>query len=532
MHVQRGEMNLEIRKTDVVIVGSGVAGLYTGMLLSTNKEVTVITKENIENSNSYLAQGGIAAAINKNDNWENHYKDTITAGANHNIEVSTKELVQAAPNIIKQLIDLGVPFDRDNNQLLNLGREGGHGQRRIVHAGGDSTGKEITTKLIEFARKNLMIYEHEVAIDLLVSKGLCNGILTKNSKGEIIAYLADQTILATGGVGGLYSVTSNDKTISGDGIAMAYRAGAELIDLEFIQFHPTMLTNNGKTFGLVSEAVRGEGARLIDQKGKFIMEHSHPLKDLAPRDVVARRIYEVMENGDQVFLDISYIKNFEQRFPTISANCINSGIDLNTKLLPIAPGAHFIMGGVKTNIYGETSIKALYAAGEVAFTGVHGANRLASNSLLEGIVFANKLADWILEQPKQFSELVAQNIITENLQLPTIKQIQEIMMTKVGIVRHKDGLTAATSWFKKSIPDFKVNTILDLPTDQITKLNMITVGWLIASSALKRTESRGGHFRMDYPVENNNQWLKRYIVRRRDTDEQDKTKNIVTTAIS
>ncbi|MFV9511145.1 L-aspartate oxidase [Tepidibacillus sp. LV47] len=524
---------MKMRKADVIIIGSGIAGLYAAYLLSSKKKVILITKGKLDHSNSILAQGGIAAAIGKNDSWKHHFQDTIIAGHYHNVEEAVRCLVQNAPKIIQQLIDIGVTFDRDHHRNLELGREGGHHNRRIVHAGGDSTGKIIIEKLIKLIKPHVTIYEDEMVYELLTHNGNCVGVITKNMQGEYFIYQADHIVLATGGIGRLYPISSNDHTITGDGIAMAYRAGADLIDLEFIQFHPTMLVHNSIPFGLVSEAVRGEGARLVNQKGELIMEGIHPLKDLAPRDIVARTIYLSMQNGDQVYLDISIIKDFTKRFPTISKMCETGHIDINTGLLPIAPGAHFIMGGVKTNAYGETTLKGLYAIGEVAYTGVHGANRLASNSLLEGVVFANKVAEYIFMRPKKNirRDPMIPQIQKLKLSLPEIKEIQDVMMKNVGIIRDEASLLFAKEWFEQFLPKFHSNMIIDLSFEEITRLNMVTTGWLITTSALKRTESRGGHFRKDYPYSNDEKWLKRYIVRRSEENEFNQVKNVTSTVL-
>ncbi len=507
-------------KADVIIIGGGIAGLVIAELLSHKKNVILISKENIENSNSFLAQGGIAASIDKNDNWEKHFYDTITAGNKHNNEKTTMELVKNAPKAIEQLINLGVSFDRDEDNNFQLGREGGHNKRRIIHAGGDSTGKKITECLIAAIGNVITVHSHVMVYDLLINEGNCVGVIAKNINNENIIYEAQHTILATGGIGKLYSVTSNDPSITGDGIAMAYRAGAELVDLEFVQFHPTMLVTENNPSVLISEAVRGEGARLINQNGKYIMEDIHPLADLAPRDIVARQVHYALQRGEKVFLDISMINNFRNRFPSISRLCDENEIDINKKILPVSPGAHFIMGGVKTNINGETSLPGLYAVGEVSCSGVHGANRLASNSLLEGLIFAEKLAVFILEQPEIQTSIKLSPTKRLNTILPEINEIQNIMSKHVGIIRSNNNLIYAKNWFEQYQDLIKTDKIfLDVTMSEKTKLNMITAGWLITTSALMRTESRGSHYRKDYPKNDNNQWLKHYIVRRRENDE-------------
>ncbi|TCS83173.1 L-aspartate oxidase [Tepidibacillus fermentans] len=528
---------METIKADVLIIGSGIAGLYAAKLLSNKKKVILITKSNVTHSNSYLAQGGIAASIYEKDHWKNHYLDTLTAGNFHHIEEATELMIKHAPDLIKELIQLGVPFDRQENGSLSLGREGGHHKRRIVHAGGDATGKNVINHLLKSIENEIRIDEQVTAYDLVIFEGHCVGAIAKNRKDETIFYQAQHTIMATGGAGGLYPVTSNSPTITGDGLAMAYRAGAELADLEFMQFHPTVLFYDGKAHGLISEAVRGEGAKLVNQDGISIMEGIHPLKDLAPRDVVARQIYDVMNQGDQVFLDISMIKDFSKRFPSITQICIESGLDLQIQLLPISPAAHFLMGGIKTNSSGETSIPRLYAIGETAFTGVHGSNRLASNSLLEGLFFAKQTAESILLKidiegeplfPFPFIHESNQQI---EISLPSQEEIREIMLKYVGIVRTPEGLTFAKQWFESFLSTINVIKTILLTKDQLTRLNMLTVGWLMITSALERKESRGAHFRTDFPNEDELNWRKRYIVRRRETNEYDQIKETFATAI-
>ncbi len=521
---------MDIRKTDILIIGGGIAGLMTAYLLSSHKKVTLITKKGLFNSNSVLAQGGIAATISPKDHWQAHFKDTIVAGNHHNITETTEHLVKMGPVIIEQLVSLGVPFDRIyNNGPLSLGKEGGHLRRRIVHAGGDATGKEVIHSLIKHIQQHVDIHENETVIDLIKDQKTCIGAISKNESNQLVITQAENTILATGGIGGLYSITTNDKTITGDGMAMAYRLGARLSDMEFIQFHPTLLAKDGITYGLVSEAVRGEGARLIDNDGNFIMKNLHPLEDLAPRDIVARAIYDHIQKGKQVFLDITMIKNFKERFPSIYKMCKENKINISSGYLPIAPGAHFIMGGIKTNLTGQTSINNLFAIGEVAHTGVHGANRLASNSLLEGAVFANNVAEYILSQPK-INVINHRNSVwwkklnlatkVEHNNLPELKEIQKMMMKYVGIVRDQQGLFTIKKWIEQYLVPFEELQLIHQSTENIKKINMLTVSWLITTSALERTESRGGHYRIDYPNSNDTEWFQKYITRWREKDER------------
>ncbi|WP_102345425.1 L-aspartate oxidase [Bacillus sp. Marseille-P3661] len=501
---------------DVVIIGSGIAALVAATRLCEHKNVIVITKSKKENSNSNMAQGGVAAAVSRDDNWMNHFVDTITAGNDHNINNAVEILVKKGPKYLQDMMVKGMIFDSDDNGRMILGQEGAHGKRRILHAGGDATGKALVEFMLGQLNDKVKIVEDILAVDLLVDSNKCYGIKIKRKNGKIENLYCKHTIIASGGCGGLYSFSSNDSTITGDGVAMAYRAGANLVDLEFVQFHPTMLYTNGKANGLVSEAVRGEGAILITESGKPLMKGVHPLADLAPRDVVSREIHRAFLQGETVYLDVSMIENFSRRFPTISKICEENGVDWRKGKLPIVPGAHFHMGGIQTNESGQTSIQHLYAIGEVACTGVHGANRLASNSLLEGIVFANSLADFILTIPEESWDHMPESFIssrnTQTMQLPTKAEVQQIMMTYVGIVRTEEGLTFAQTWFEKYVSSFSNLVPEGLSHEDIIIYNMLQTGWLITSSALMRTESRGGHYRTDYPAEIID-WKKKRIVR-------------------
>ncbi|MCH1625708.1 L-aspartate oxidase [Fredinandcohnia quinoae] len=503
---------------DVVIIGSGIAALTAAYQLSADLNVIILTKSKKTNSNSNLAQGGIASAIGKDDSWQTHLTDTLVAGCHHNREDSTKLLVQTGPSYLEELIKEGMVFDLDIQKNLQLGKEGAHSTRRIVHAGGDSTGRELILHMLDRVKNRVQIIEDEMAIDLIIDNQSCIGVETKTFHDTTNQYYGTHIILATGGCGGLYSFTSNDESITGDGLAMAYRAGAQLADLEFIQFHPTLLHVNSKGCGLISEAVRGEGAILVSEDGRKLMKAVHPQEDLAPRDVVARVLHQEMLSGNKVYLDISMISNFEVHFPTITNLCESKGIQINKGLIPVIPGAHFSMGGVLTDHRGRTSIEGLYAVGEVACTGVHGANRLASNSLLEGIVFGNLVADDILNRkkmiiPNRTHAQTRNQYDHPTFILPTKTEIQQMMTENVGIVRSKEHLKIAIEWFETYKQQFDEASLSSLTKDQLISVNMITVGWLIATSALQRRESRGGHFREDYPKEDNLHWYKKEVIR-------------------
>jgi L-aspartate oxidase len=502
---------------DVLIIGSGIAALQLAANIHIDKNVRILTKSSVRTANSYLAQGGIAAAIGKHDHPTKHYQDTLEAGRFHNQEQTVFEIIHDAPKLINEIYKQGCRFDHDQHGELLLGMEGAHSEKRIVHGGGDATGKTIVDFLVSQLKDNLFIEENMFVYELLIDEkeNRCIGVKAKSEDGKIQHFFAGHVILATGGCGQLYSFTSNAETVTGDGIAMAYLAGAEIADMEFIQFHPTLLYVNGETKGLVSEAVRGEGAILITDEGTPIMEGVHPQKDLAPRHVVSQTIYDYVKKGKQVFLDIQNIQDFETRFPSITALCLQNHIDLKKGKIPVVPGSHFLMGGIKTDLMGRTTLPGLYAIGEASCTGLHGANRLASNSLLEGLYQGKKLAEFInsshcLRIGKENSNSVY-SISSKQRNLPEIETLQARMMEFVGIVRSKALLNEQKRW----LGQFGMNEINDLDslsTNDLSKIFMIIIAELITHSALIRTESRGGHFRSDYPFEDDATWCKKQII--------------------
>lgn len=498
---------MERVSTEVLVIGSGVAGLMAAELLSLDKNVTIITKSTLGNSNSKLAQGGIAAVTTKEDSWTNHFFDTIRAGVFHNNEELTELLVKKGPMQVRHLINLGVQFDKNSDGEYKRCQEGAHSLSRIFHAGGDATGKEIIHTLMDRVKKRCTILEDHMAIDFLMDEEKCTGVKVLNLKGDIIVVKAAYTILATGGAGQLYPVTSNDPAITGDGLAMAYRAGATLTDLEFMQFHPTMYAGDSDRSFLISEAVRGEGGTLITSNGGRLMEGKHEQGDLAPRDIVARAI---QDESSPVYLDISTIFQFGKRFPTIAMHCQKHGVDLAKRMIPVKPGAHFLMGGVITDRFGRTSLDGLFALGEVAHTGVHGANRLASNSLLEGIVFAREAAEWILHHHRSVprSEINEQEIRLKE-PLVSIPELKEVMAQYVGMNRTSTGLDYTIKLLQ---PD-TMNNIRKLNFESIERANMGLVSWLMATSAYLRKESRGAHYRADFPLQLQ-EWKQKRILRR------------------
>jgi L-aspartate oxidase len=503
-------------KDDVLIIGSGVAALQLANQLKLDLNVRILTKEKIRTANSYLAQGGIAAALSANDHPTKHMVDTLEAGRFHNHSDVVQQVIHAAPLLIKKMAQQGDIFDKNQRGELFLGMEGAHSEKRIVHGGGDATGKNVMEHLISKLKNNVIVEENVFAYELLLNtrKNRCIGVKAKALDGSIRSFYGTYCIIASGGCGQLYSYTSNAKTVSGDGIAMAYLAGAEIVDMEFVQFHPTLLYVNGETKGLISEAVRGEGATLITEDGTPIMEGVHPLKDLGPRHVVSQRIYECLKKGYQVYLDISKIAEFEKRFPSVTTICEENGIRISDGKIPVAPGSHFLMGGIKTDLIGRSSIMGLYAIGEASCTGLHGANRLASNSLLEGLYQGDQLSKWINEGRKETQSLDSKpfypSFKKESFDLPNVQQIRDLMMERVGIVRNEGNLMKQLAWTDQYKPE-EIN--LDACSSaEMTKVFMLIISKLITESALKRTESRGGHFRSDYPMEDDKMWLRKSII--------------------
>lgn len=525
-----------MNKANVIIIGSGISALQLAKSLRCDLNVIILTKSNVYNSNSFFAQGGVAAAIGKKDHPNKHYLDTLEAGRFHNDPVAVEKLTQEGPALINSLIAEGCSFDKGLDGELSLGMEGAHSDHRIVHSGGDATGRNLIQFMTANVNQNITIMENIFVFDLLMDEhdGRCIGVKGKYPDGRTVIFLGDHIVIATGGCGQLYNYTSNAATVTGDGIALAYKAGAEITDMEFIQFHPTLLHIDGDAVGLISEAVRGEGGRLVTKEGKSIMNSIHPLGDLAPRHIVSQTIYHYLENEERVFLDISSVQRFEERFPTITALCEQHGINIKKGLLPVVPGSHFLMGGIKTDLLGRSSLEGLYAIGEAACTGIHGANRLASNSLLEGLFIGKKLAEWINSTPirnsvslKSIKQSEIRMSIAKLLPLPSI--IQKSMMENAGIMRTKNGLSRQKEWLES----FHINKYLEadfaeLSIEEIEMVFMLITAWLVTDSALKRTESRGGHFRQDYPCENDRDWLRKQIIQCRKTEKDDKHEQIET----
>ena len=512
-------------QANVIIIGSGIASLQLAKKLSRDLNVIIITKSSLTTSNSYLAQGGISVALSPSDDPYKHYLDTMEAGRFHNNSEAVALMTREAPQLIKELLTDGCPFDRDDSGRVKLGLEGAHSEKRIIHGGGDATGKTV----IDFLKNQIdhvTLIENMTVYDLIISQNRCIGVKGKGKDGQTIQILADHVVIATGGLGQIYSFTSSAETVAGDGIALAYRAGAELADMEFVQFHPTLLSAEGKGVGLVSEAVRGEGARLVTEDGTYFMEGVHPYKDLAPRHVVSQTIYNKLKAGHTVSLDISSLDHFESHFPTVASICKENGIEITSGKLPVVPGCHFLMGGIRTDLNAQTTIPGLYAIGEVACTGVHGANRLASNSLLEGLFFGNRLASFInqsdVKQRKQIRNLKGVNNTSLPSKLPDIETLKTTMMDRTGIVRTKDSLEKQLKYLEEFEVKKWVNADIDrLPIEDMNKVFMLICSWLVTKAALQRKESRGGHLRTDYPLEDKN-WENKQIIQqiKGDTIEQ------------
>jgi L-aspartate oxidase len=486
---------------DFLIIGSGVAGLRAAIELAPHGNVLIVTKDRPSESSTEYAQGGIAAVMSDEDEVGIHFEDTLKAGDGLCYENSVRILVEQGPQRINELISWGAEFDREG-QRLDLTLEAAHSRRRILHAHGDSTGKELERVLLNKVRSlpSVRKYPFAITVDLIVKDAVCHGAYVLKN-GEIMALFAKATILATGGAGQLYSRTTNPEVATGDGMAIAFRAGALLEDMEFVQFHPTSLYSPTAPQFLLSEAMRGEGAILRNINKERFMPTYHPMSELAPRDVVSRAIIsEMVKTGsNHVYLDLRHLrKDFvKNRFPRIYSTCLRYDIDISEDLIPVSPAAHYIMGGVKTDLDGRTSIPGLYAAGEVACTGVHGANRLASNSLLEGLVFGAQTGISALSSP-----IVPDPYATYVFSPSTIQDAEEIrralrkiMWEKAGIIRCAASLGEAeeklSAWREITLRDYATRHELELK-------NMLTVAGIIVRAAGAREGSVGAHYRSDF----------------------------------
>ncbi len=470
-------------RTDVLVLGAGLAGLYAALEAARRgADVVLATKGSLRASNSYMAQGGVAAVVAADDSFADHAADTIAAGRGLCDPAAVDVLVGEGPSRIAALERLGVRFDRDPAGAYRLGREGGHGRRRILHAGGAATGAAIAGALIAqvAADPRIRVLEHTAALALAGDGEACAGAWLLGHD-ELRPAAARMTLLATGGACALFHRTTNPPGATGDGIALAYRAGAAVRDMEFVQFHPTALAGGGRAF-LISEAVRGEGAHLVDASGLRFMPDVHPDAELAPRDVVTRAIEALIAAGGEASLDLRHLgrDHVLARFPNLAAGCRRAGLDLAADLIPVAPAAHYLMGGIGTDLDGTTTIAGLYAVGECAATGVHGANRLASNSLLECFVFSQRAVDHGLGAPAAAAETGRPPV--RPLARAPLPELRRRMWEQGGPVRDEEGLAALLAWLGER-----------------SDSNPVLVASLIAGAALRRTESRGGHLRTDFP---------------------------------
>lgn len=501
--------SIEIKEFDTIVVGSGLAGLTAAYHASKNGSVAIITKSQLDTSNSYYAQGGIAAVTAPEDTFESHIHDTLVAGRELCDLDAVEILVVEGQKCVQELVGLGMQFDKENGEFV-LGLEGGHSHRRILHAGGDATGKGLTLFMLKRVQeqKNISVFEYTTVVELLVENQICSGVQAFDfATGTNIVFRSKSTIIATGGLSRIYDRSTNPHTATGDGIALAYHAGAKLADIEFIQFHPSALYIPGEDAFLISEAVRGEGAWLLNQEGERFMQHIHPLAELAPRDVVAYAIYNQLQihHSDFVYLSLKHLnpETIKKRFSTIYHTLLKYDIDLTKDLLPISPAAHYMVGGIQTDLNGETNINGLFACGEVASTGVMGANRLASNSLLECLVFGKRAAEKANQKERAKTTLTEIKPIhvdqaNENFFLDIKNQIAALMSKKAGIVRSAEKLNQAIE---------ELRAIKKLLPEEITEYNLLKIKHitdictLICESALIRKESRGGHIREDFQSE-------------------------------
>jgi L-aspartate oxidase len=504
--------------TDLLIIGGGLAGARAALAVDPRLRALVVTKDSLLQSNSNYAQGGIAGVLDPEDRFENHIADTLKAGGDLCDREVVDLVVREAPERIGELMSWGATFDQEAGSLA-LGREGGHSHDRIVHALGDSTGREVMRAVLDHLQglSNVSTWQDTFTLDLLTHEGACRGALVWNAQHGKTLVWAKQTILCTGGAGQIYRETTNPPVATGDGHALAFRAGAKLRDMEFMQFHPTVLYIAGSSRSLITEAMRGEGARLVDRSGYRFMPDYDARAELAPRDVVSQAIVSQMEQTrhPNVYLDLSHLEpaRVRSRFPGIAAVCAEFGIDIATDWIPVRPGAHYMIGGVTVDMAGRTSLPGLWAAGEVSSSGLHGANRLASNSLLEGLVFGAHTGEGAsraaLEMPDSFQALPLENPeladSAEPLDLDDIRNsLRSLMWRNAGVRRDAAGLAEAEATIGQWCGYVLKRQFSDPAGWQLQ--NMLWIARLMISAAAQRTESRGVHLRVDYPRTDNEHW--------------------------
>ena len=503
---------------DFLVIGSGIAGLRAAISLAETGDVVMLTKADPRESNTGYAQGGIAAAVGSDDSPDLHFSDTIAAGDGLCVDNAVRVLVDDGPKYVRELIEWGVGFDRDSTGHPALGREAAHSVRRVLHAR-DTPGREIGRVLWQKVQSHprVRVFDDALAMSLIAHGGECRGVLFVDRDGKRDRVEASRTLIATGGAGQVFRETTNPAIATGDGIAMAFEAGARVVDLEFIQFHPTALSVAGAPRFLLSEALRGEGAWLVNAAGERFVHHYESAGDLASRDLVARAIVREMERTTApVFLSMDHLDHeyVRQRFPSITEACRRAGLDLATDRIPVSPAAHYVMGGIETDLDGRTSIAGLFAAGEAACTGVHGANRLASNSLLEGLVFGARAAA-AMTGPVKAAALfgIAEQPVSLRSECsgdaPVAHVVRDLMWRHAGLLRSRDTLESLvarlSSWWGFLAPA-QSETGSEREFRRLSSL--VTVSLLIARAALRREESRGGHFRTDFPHRDDIHWQK------------------------
>jgi L-aspartate oxidase len=515
------------RQFDVLVLGGGIAGLTAAISAARRWRVGLLTKSTFDDTTTFLAQGGIAAALGESDSPALHFEDTVNAGAGLCDAEAVRVLVNEGPERVRELMQVCTRFDRVDGEIV-LGREGAHSVPRVVHAGGDATGSEVSSALAEAARvgSRVQLFENEFVIDLLTVDGRCVGALSLDlTDGDMTLNFAMVTVLATGGAGQVWARTTNPRVATGDGIAMAYRAGAALRDLEFVQFHPTGLALDGQeTVQLITEALRGEGAYLRNHAGKRFMVGFDPEAELAARDVVVRGMMAEMrrEATDHVFLDATHLDPtmLHERFPTVTHGLAEHGLDLAHNLIPVAPVCHYFIGGVHTDVWGRSTVPGLYASGECASTGVHGANRLASNSLLEGLVFSDR----VVRNLDRYIGRLGEDVRRLHFELPEAHtrraegsdvnavrtRLTSVMSEKVGVVRRGDDLQAAIDELRQVYSDLRLGA--EGPREY-ELLNLLTVGTGVAQCALLREETRGVHLRDDFPERDDDHWRRHSSLR-------------------
>jgi L-aspartate oxidase len=518
-------------QADVIVVGSGIAGLTTALEARRAGTVLLVTKTTLHESSTFWAQGGIAAALDPSDSPDAHMHDTLVAGVGICDEDAVRVLVTEGPKRVRELAALGAEFERTDSGEIALTREGGHLTDRIAHAGGDATGREISRALIEALNAvredpKIEVIEHALVVDILTDAagaacGVTLHVIGEGQRDGIGAALGRAVVLATGGFGQVYASTTNPPVSTGDGVAAALRAGADVADLEFVQFHPTVLWLGRSAKGqqpLISEAVRGEGAVLRDAEGRRFMVGRHPMAELAPRDVVAKGAITAMaETGaEHVWLDARHLgaEFLEQRFPTIVARCRDAGFDPATQLVPVAPAQHYASGGVRTDLHGRTSVHGLYACGEVSHTGVHGANRLASNSLLEGLVFGHRIADQLADDLPRQADPVERDGEPALLSPDARLFVQGAMTTGAGVIRSETSLSSAAAALHRLTGE---RACAEPSTEAWETTNLHAVAMALARHAMLREESRGGHWREDFPERDDDHW-RGHLISRLDQD--------------